>query len=557
MTTSRPANRQLRSNGTWTGAAATVRDATFDVMRQLGMTRIFGNPGTTEIPFLVGLPDDLEFVMGLHEGSVVSIATGVALVTGTPQFVNLHTAPGLGNAINAIANARDLHAPLVVVVGQQDRKQLSIAPFLSGRALERVAGEYPVWSSLPVRPQDVPAAVARAYWEALAHQGPALVVVPMGDWQEPVGPIAASFPSSVVHPGAVSPAQIGPLAELLEEARSPAIVTGGGNDSQAGWDATARLAERLGCPVFHEPFSYRASFPETHPRFAGHLDWRRRGIREALAPHDAVLVLGTKAFLVYILEEEEPIVTPQTRVAVITSDPDEAHVSGCEIAVVGPVATTIDSLVELVAERGGGAAGAVQAGAARPSPVPAAGTGEPLTASHLLSFVAERWPADGVLVEESPSSRPELLARFPARAPLGWLSNGNGGLGFGLGGAVGVRMAAPERPVMAVVGDGSAMFGIQALWSAAHYGVGVLMIVMSNGNYGVMDAQARWQDQRAPWPQFPGLDIAVIARGLGCPATRVETYGQMTETLGEALDGLAARSQPLLVEAVIAQGDWS
>jgi benzoylformate decarboxylase len=522
-------------------------------MRQLGMTRIFGNPGTTEIPFLVGLPDDLQFVMGLHEGSVVSMATGVALVTGKPQFVNLHTAPGLGNAINAIANARDLHAPLVVVVGQQDRRQLSIAPFLSGRALERLAGEYPVWSSLPVRPQDVPAAVARAYWEALAHQGPALVVVPMGDWLQPAGPVAASFPAAVVHPAAVSSAQLRPLAELLAQADSPAIVTGGGNDSQAGWDATVRLAERLGCPVFHEPFSYRASFPETHPQFAGHLHWRRRGIRDALAPYDTVLVLGTKAFLVYILEEEEPIVTPGTRVAVITADLNEAHVSGCEIAVVGPVAAAVDVLAGLVTERSGAARGAARP----PVPVPAPAAGEPLTAGQVLSFVAERWPADGVLVEESPSSRSELLARFPARAPLGWLGNANGGLGFGLGGAVGVRMAAPQRPVMAVVGDGSAMFGIQALWSAAHYGVGVLMIVMSNGSYGVMDAQAGWQDKRAPWPQFPGVDIAQIARGLGCPATRVETYEEMAETLGEALDGLAARSEPLLVEAVIAQADWS
>ena len=137
------------------------------------------------------------------------------------------------------------------------------------------------------------------------------------------------------------------------------------------------------------------------------------------------------------------------------------------------------------------------------------------------------------------------------------MSNGNGALGFGLGGAVGVRMAEPARPVMAVVGDGSAMFGIHALWSAAHYGVGVLMLVMSNGNYGVMDAQAGWQDMRAPWPQFPGLDIAAIARGLGCPATRVQTYEQMAQTLGEALEGLAARSQPLLVEAVIAAAEWS
>src|SRR5205085_7074008 len=140
----------------------------FEVMRRLGLTTIFGNPGSTEVPFLTDLPSDLRFVLALHEGSVVGIASGYAIARGEPAFVNLHTAPGLGNAVNALANARDCRAPLVVVVGQQDRRQIAFAPFLTGRALERLAGEYPVWSSLPVRPQDVPGAIARAYHEALA-----------------------------------------------------------------------------------------------------------------------------------------------------------------------------------------------------------------------------------------------------------------------------------------------------------------------------------------------------------------------------------------------------
>src|SRR6202012_5174074 len=160
----------------------TVRDAAFEVMRRHGMTTIFGNPGSTEIAFLTDLPPDIRFVLGLHEGSVVGMATGYALARSEPAFVNLHTAAGLGNAINAIANARDMRVPLVVLVGQQDRRQLAYEPFLTGRALEKLAGEYPVWSSLPVRAQDVPGAVARAYNEAVACQGPALVVIPMGDW---------------------------------------------------------------------------------------------------------------------------------------------------------------------------------------------------------------------------------------------------------------------------------------------------------------------------------------------------------------------------------------
>src|ERR1700760_3202951 len=134
----------------------TVRDAAFETMRRFGLTTIFGNPGSTEIPFLPDLPDDIAFVLGLHEGAVVGIASGYALGRGEPAFVNLHTAPGLGNAINAIANARDCRIPLVIVAGQQDRRQLAFQPFLTGRALDRLAGEYPVWSTIPARAQDVP-----------------------------------------------------------------------------------------------------------------------------------------------------------------------------------------------------------------------------------------------------------------------------------------------------------------------------------------------------------------------------------------------------------------
>src|ERR1700734_945427 len=187
------------------GAPRTVRDAVFDVMRRFGMTTIFGNPGSTEIPFLTGLPPDIHFVLGLHEGAVVGIATGYAAARGEPALVNLHTAPGLGNAINAIANARDMRVPLVVVVGQQDRRQLAYEPFLTGRALEKLAGEYPVWSSLPVRAQDVPGAIARAYNEAVAQRGPTLVVVPMGDWLEPSDDFAAGFPERIVRTETVVP----------------------------------------------------------------------------------------------------------------------------------------------------------------------------------------------------------------------------------------------------------------------------------------------------------------------------------------------------------------
>jgi thiamine pyrophosphate-dependent acetolactate synthase large subunit-like protein len=530
------------------GAAWTVRDATFEVMRRFGMTTIFGNPGSTEVSFLTDLPADIEFVLALHEGSAVGIASGYAIARGEPSFVNLHTAPGLGNAINAIANARDTRAPLVVVVGQQDRRQIAFEPFLTGRALDRLAGEYPVFVQTPTRAQDVPGTIARAYHEAMAAAGPALVIVPMSDWEQPADEHSANAPAQIVRATSISSAELHELVGLVARAERPAIVVGAGSDSPDGWGALVKLAERLHCPVWQEPFGARAGFPQDHPLFAGHLQWRRRLMREALAPHDLVLVVGTNAFRLYLFEQSEPPVAPGTRVAVITADPAEAHRSPCELAVVAPVAAACTALAEQCGQRDGPAPAPME----RPPAPPPAGPGEPLRSAHVLAALADRLPADVVLVEESPSAKPELHQWIRARVPLGFVSCANGGLGFGISGAIGLRMGLPDRPVVAVLGDGSALFAIQALWSAARYEVGVLMIVMANGGYGVMDAQAKARGGAGPWPAFPGVEIAAIARCFGCAATRVQTHEQLLSALDEALADPAARAQPLLIEVSVA-----
>lgn len=525
-----------------------VRDATFDVMRQLGMTTIFGNPGSTEVSFLKDLPEDVRFVLGLHEGSVVGIATGYALARDQPSFVNLHTAAGLGNAINAIANARDCRAPLVVVVGQQDRRQLGLEPFLTGRSLERLAGEYPVWSTLPARAQDVPGGIARAYHEAQAGHGPALVVVPMGDWLEEADELAAMAPAKVVRPRAVAEWDVARLAGLVADARSPALVVGRGTDSEEGWEAVADLAERLRCPVWQEPFARRAGFPQDHRLFAGHLPWRRRLMHDALSAHDVVLAIGTSAFRLYLFDEPVAVVPLGTRVAVITDDPSEAHRSPCEFALVADVPSACRALGQLVVARDSEWPEPMR----RPPALATPGSGEPLRAGHVFDALSARLPRETVLVEETPSSQPELYRRVAVRAPLGFVGTANGALGAGISGAIGLRMALPRRPVVAVLGDGSSMYAIQALWSAARYDVGVLLIVMANGGYAVMDALARDQGAAPAWPAFGAIDIAGIARCLGCPSRRVQTHDELIAMLDEVMQGLAERTEPLLVEVVVA-----
>ena len=528
--------------------ARTVRDAAFDVMRQFGLTTIFGNPGSTEIHFLTDLPSDLQFVLGLHEGSVVGMASGYAIARGEPSFVNLHTAAGLGNAINAIANARDCRAPLVVVVGQQDRRQVAFEPFLTGRHLDRLAGEYPVWTNVPLRAQDVPGAIARAYHEAQAAKGPALVVVPMGDWQEPADELAAGTPRRILRPRGVAPAEVADLAALIADAASPAIVVGPGADSREGWDAVASLAERLRCPVWQETFSRRAGFPQDHPQFAGHMPWRRRAVRETLAAHDLVLTIGTNAFRLYLLDEAGPPVAPRTHVAVITEDPAEAHRSPCELAIVGAVGPVCAVLAPQVPQRDTAAPEPLRR---PPAPAPPA-PGEPMQAAHLLAALGQRLPRDAVLVEETPSSQPELYRRIAIRAPLGFLGTANGGLGFGLSGSIGLRMGLPDRPVVGVIGDGSSIYAIQALWSAAQYEVGVLLIVMANGRYAVMDSLAESVGGVQPWPGFASVDVAGLATCFGCPSIRVESHDELLRTLDDVLPGLAARREPLLLEVPLA-----
>ena len=169
----------------------------------------------------------------------------------------------------------------------------------------------------------------------------------------------------------------------------------------------------------------------------------------------------------------------------------------------------------------------------------------------MFAALAERLPADVVLIEETPSSQPELYERIPARAPLGLVAGGNGGLGFGVAGTIGLRIGLPSRPVVAVVGDGSALYSIQALWSAAQYGVGALLVVMGNGRYAVMDGLARARGAAGPWPAFDGIDVAGIARSFGCPAVKVQAYDELTAILDEVVPGLRDRQEPLVLDVTV------
>jgi benzoylformate decarboxylase len=244
------------------------------------------------------------------------------------------------------------------------------------------------------------------------------------------------------------------------------------------------------------------------------------------------------------------LIDPGTRVVVVVDDPAEAHRAPADLAVVTALPDFCDRLARCIPTR------PAATGPAPRSPHPAPpGPGEPLRAAHVLAALAQRLPPDTVVVEETPSSRPELHALLPARKPLGFLSAAMGGLGFAMPAAIGVRMGAPGRPVVAVVGDGSSLYQIQSLWTAAHYGVGVLFVVLANGRYAVMDRLAEQRGGKPPWPAFEEVDVAALAEGLGCPVRRIDDHADLCSTIDALCPDLAARTGPLLLQVTVATED--
>jgi benzoylformate decarboxylase len=534
---------------------ATVRDATFDLFRAHGMTTFFGNPGSTELPMLADFPDDFRYVLGLQELVVVGMADGYAQATGSPTHVNLHTAPGVGNAVGGIFNAQANKAPLVITAGQQVRPQITIEANLTNR--DAIIGPQPYvkWSHEPPRAQDVPGALARAIHHAsLPPRGPAFVSIPMDDWaaEADADRSAAAAARRVTGRMAPDTDALAALARRIEQARAPVLVAGPDIDAAGGWEAAVALAEKQRLPVWASPVTggSRIGFPERHPHFVGILPPAIAPVSETLKDHDLVVVVGSSVFPYYPYIPG-PLLAPGTELVAITSDPGEAARAPMGDAIVGDVALALERLVDLVSEADGR-----PAPTARPEPgdPPVADPPDRLSGSQAMAALADAWRDDAIAVVETPSSTVSLRNRLRISRPGSYYFCASGGLGFGIAAAVGVQLAEPQRPVVCVLGEGSAQYGITALWSAVTYKVPVTFLVLRNDEYMILKAFAMLEQvSGAPGLDLPGLDVAAVARGYGVPAQEVSGREELTEALR---DGIAADDGPRLIQVPVASGMW-
>jgi benzoylformate decarboxylase len=542
----------------------TVREAAFELFRERGMTTIFGNPGSTELPMLGPFPDDFRFVLGLQEAVAVGMADGFAQASGNVAHVNLHTAPGLGNGVGAIFNARANKAPLLVTAGQQVRSLMTLQANLTNRDAVEVPKPYVKFSVEPPRAVDVPFALAQAIHHAsLPPQGPAFVSIPMDDWASEIAPVdhATQTARAVGGRAQADPARVAALAKRLRMAKRPVFVAGPEIDASGGWDAAVELAESERLPVWASPATGggRIGFPEDHPAFQGVLPPAVAPLAQALTGYDLILVAGSSVFP-YYPNLPGDFLPDGAELVAITSDPDEAARAPMGDAIVADVALTLRALVaELAARAGGGRADSDPAEhepADREAPparfeLDAPPPGEELSGGEVHTILAQVFPEDGIVVLESPSSTAALRNNLRLTRPGSYYFSAGGGLGFGLAAALGVQLAQPERQVVCVLGEGSAQYAITAFWTAAAYSIPVKFLVLRNNEYSILKWFAMIESvEGAPGLDLPRLDVAATAESYGVPASTVAGRDELRANLASAF----AQDGPRLVQVDVAPG---
>ncbi len=524
----------------------TVRQAVLRLLRDLSIDTVFGNPGSTELPMFREFPADFQYVLGLQESVVVGMADGYAQATRNAALVNLHSAAGVGHAMGNIFTAFKNQTPLIITAGQQARSILPFDPFLFAAQSTDLPKPYVKWACEPARAQDVPLALARAYHIAMQPPcGPVFVSIPADDWEVPCEWVE---PRKVTQAIAPDPVSIGRFADALNAARAPVIVAGAGVDRDGAVDRLVELARRHQAKVYTAPMSARCGFPERDPLFGGFLPAMREKIVSILSGHDLILVLGAPAFS-YHVEGSGPHVPAGARLLQVVDDPQTAAWTPGGDTVVASLHLAINELLnqsDPVAR---------QTPKSRPTRQRAE-AGQPMSAAFVMQALDEARGVHDVVVEEAPGSRGTMQDYLPMDGADRFFTMASGGLGWGMPAAVGMalgrqRKGLPGR-VIGLIGDGSSMYSIQALYSASQLGLPITFVILNNRRYAALQDFAPvfgyGPSEKPAGTALPDLDFVQLAQGQGLRALRLEHPDGLTAALRELLQ----TEGPCLVEVLIA-----
>jgi benzoylformate decarboxylase len=540
--------------------------AFLELLKQEGVDILFGNPGTTELPLMdaFAVEHDIRYVLGLQEAALMSMADGYAQASGKLAVLNLHVAPGLGNAMGMLYDAVKAGAPILLTAGQQDLEYLVTEPVLSAD-LATLARPFVKWSAEVHRIEDLPRLVHRAAKTALAPPtGPVFLSLP-GDILKAEADLDLLTPTRVAPRVRGDAAAVAAAGALLAQAKRPVIIAGDAVAQSRAHAELVALAELIGAPVYTEFVPSTASFPATHPLFRGATLRSQAAVRQVLDQYDVLFSVGGDLFTLSLPSEIDPM-PPGMRLIHLDTDPWEIGKNyPAEVAILGDPRSTLPEITAAIeAAMTGGARGAARERfkaasettlaerSALKAKAKALAGKSPVQALALLDAIGDMLPKDAVVIEEVLSSAPGIRSLIRSDDPQSYYGLRGGGIGWGIPAAIGIKLALPHRPVVALVGDGSAMYTIQALWTAAHDRIGVVFVILNNRSYRIL--KQRLLALRGHAEQVdtfvgmelvdPPIDFVGLARSLGVAAEHVKTVHDATDLVAHGIKSNA----PLLID---------
>jgi len=546
-------------------------EALLEILAASGVTHIFGNPGSTELPLNEVLVNDSRFkyILGLHELPVTAMADGYAMASGGLGVVCVHITCGLGNAMGMLYNAYRAGTPLLLLAGQQDRRLRLGEPALEGDMVS-VARPWTKWSAEVQRVEDVPTVARRLVQTALTPPtGPVFLSLPVDIQLEETEGLHL-FPPHIPNRRVRPPLEaVSEAAELLAQAQNPAILAGSRVTEANAVAELVTLAERLGAPVLAEQQTShgRLPMPADHPLYAGTLPLWSPDVRQRLDAFDVILAVGMNLLRLFLYHEPARAIPEHIRLIHLDADPWEIGKNyPVEVGLLGDpkagLAELAQRLSEIqsteqarraeqrIAEHSARRAAERQALLAD---IDAQWDQRPMTPMAFMGALCRVLPPHAAVVEEAVTTHGNLLETLGVFAdPTGYFGHRGWALGWGVGCAVGVKLAWPDRPVMALLGDGASLYGIQGLWTAARHHVPVVFVIANNAQYKILKiVGAEMQLSQMAESQFPGMDLVGpevdfvgLARSFGVEAHRVTEPEELSESLREALD----RTEPILLD---------
>ena len=540
--------------------------AFLDLLKQEGVEIMFGNPGTTELPLMdaFATENELRYLLGLQEAAVMAMADGYAQASGKLTVVNLHVAPGLGNAMGMLYDAQKAGSPILVTAGQHEQSFTATEPILWAD-LPTIARPLVKWSSEVHRLADLPRLVHRAAKTALAPPtGPVFLSLP-GDILRADGDIDLLAPTRVASRLRGDAEAVAQAATLLAQAERPVIMAGDAVAQSRAHRELAELAELLGAPVYTEFVPNTASFPSSHPLFRGSMVRLAPEVRKILDQHDVLFSVGADLFTLSLPSDVEPM-PPQIKLIHLDLDPWELGKNyPASVAILGDPKATLPDITGAARERmTSGARAAARERLASASRAIAAerealktkaralAGATPMQPLALLNAIGEMLPKDAVVIEEALSSAPGIRQLIKADDPQSYFGLRGGGIGWGLPATIGVKLALPERPVAGLIGDGSAMYTCQGLWTAARYRIDAVFVILNNTSYRILKqrlhAMRGLAEQTDSYVGMeltdPQIDFVGLARSLGIAAEKAKTVQEATDLLAHGLNG----GGPLLID---------